>query len=105
MRFAEEMNEGAVTLTSLVPTQVHDLVQCALACPPSLRAVVVGGAELDPVLGERARELGWPVLQSYGMTEAASQVATASLASLDRPYASSPRPRSTRCSARARISR
>ncbi len=65
-----------ITLTSLVPAQVHDLVQQRLFAPDTLRAVVVGGGGMSRDLGLRALELGWPVLQSYGMTETASQVAT-----------------------------
>jgi O-succinylbenzoic acid--CoA ligase len=42
-----------------------------------LRAVVVGGGALDETLRIRAAELGWPLLPSYGLTETASQVATA----------------------------
>ena len=75
-----------VTIISLVPTQVYDLVEAGLVAPSSLRVVVVGGGSLEIELGQRARDLGWPVLQSYGMSEAGSQVATASLDSLDVPY-------------------
>jgi O-succinylbenzoic acid--CoA ligase len=71
------------TLSALVPTQVFDLVQAGLEAPVTLRAVVVGGGSLDPELYAKARALGWRVLPSYGMTETASQVATASLRSLD----------------------
>ncbi|HYK00566.1 MAG TPA: AMP-binding protein [Thermoanaerobaculia bacterium] len=70
-----------ITLSSLVPTQVRDLVNARLKAPQQLRAIVVGGGALEPILYEQARELGWPVLPSYGMTETCSQVATATLAS------------------------
>jgi o-succinylbenzoate---CoA ligase len=70
------------TLSALVPPQVHDLVSARLASPPSLRAVVIGGARLEPALYAAARRLGWPCLPSYGLTETCSQVATAPLASL-----------------------
>jgi o-succinylbenzoate---CoA ligase len=60
------------TLAALVPAQVRDLVEAGLAPPASLRAVVVGGGALDPVLIQ-----DWPLLPSYGMTECCSQVATA----------------------------
>lgn len=70
-----------VTLASVVPAQVRDLVEAQLRAPQQLRAVVVGGGALDAVLYSDARELGWPVLPSYGMTETCSQVATATLAS------------------------
>lgn len=75
-RFAQVCAQERITLTSLVPTQVYDLVQQRLAAPDSLRAIVVGGGALSKDIGQRAIELGWPVLQSFGMTEAGSQVAT-----------------------------
>jgi len=75
-RFAEQLEKHECTLTSLVPTQVHDLVACELKAPSSLRALVVGGSGMNEREGQAARDLGWPLLQSYGMTEAASQVAT-----------------------------
>ncbi len=64
------------TLSALVPAQVHDLVKARCRAPRTLRAVVVGGGALAQVLRDSAVELGWPLLQSYGLTEAASQVAT-----------------------------
>lgn len=74
------------TLTSLVPTQVFDLVETGMRAPSSLRAIVVGGGALSKPLGTRARELGWPVLQSYGMTETCSQVATEPLDHLSQAF-------------------
>ena len=70
-----------MTLSSLVPAQVSDLVSVRLQPPPRLRFIVVGGGALNDDLYNAARELGWPVLPSYGMTETCSQVATATLAS------------------------
>lgn len=80
--FHQSLIDQRITLSSLVPTQVHDLVEHGLTSPPSLRAVVIGGAALDPQLYRRARRLGWPLLPSYGLSECASQIATASLTSL-----------------------
>ncbi len=71
------------TLTSLVPTQVYDLAARRLSPPPSLRAVLVGGARLEKDLYLAARRLGWPLLPTYGSTEVASQAATAELSSLE----------------------
>ena len=67
------------TLTSLVPTQLHDLVEAGAKPHPSMRAAVVGGGALDEVMRARALALGWPILPSYGLTEACSQVATAEI--------------------------
>jgi O-succinylbenzoic acid--CoA ligase len=75
--YAARAHAAGATFSSLVPTQVHDLVAARLSPPPALRAVVVGGASLDAYLRGEAVALGWPLLPSYGLTEAASQVATA----------------------------
>lgn len=75
--FARFVGERGCAWSSLVPTQVIDLVREGIEAPACLRAVVVGGGRLERAEGEAARRLGWPVVQSYGMTEAASQVATA----------------------------
>lgn len=80
--FVERLNDSKVSLLSLVPTQVFDLVSQKRRAPNYLRAVVVGGAALSPQLRNDARALGWPLLPSFGMTEACSQIATASLESL-----------------------
>ena len=68
-----------MTLASLVPAQVSDLVELQLPAPANLRAVVVGGGALPDALYTSGRELDWPLLPSYGMTETCSQVATATL--------------------------
>ncbi|HHH13629.1 MAG TPA: hypothetical protein ENJ98_05280 [Thiolapillus brandeum] len=67
-----------VTHLSLVPTQLHRLLQHepGFRPPPELRVVLLGGAPADPALVQRALALGWPLCPSYGLTEAASQVAT-----------------------------
>ncbi|RMF05138.1 MAG: o-succinylbenzoate--CoA ligase, partial [Chloroflexi bacterium] len=44
---------------------------------PQLRVILVGGAEVSPQLADSCRELNLPVAATYGLTEAASQVATA----------------------------
>jgi len=64
-----------VTLTSLVPAQVRDLVEERIRAPRSLRSVIVGGGALDSELVKKARLLGWPIELTYGMTETSSQVA------------------------------
>lgn len=86
LSFREALEKYKITLTSLVPTQVYDLVSSGYQCPESVRAIVVGGERMNNGLGNKARELGWPVLQSYGLTEAGSQVATQSLGSLQNEY-------------------
>lgn len=82
--FAERIMSVGATLISLVPTQVYDLVQAKVKSPPCVRAVLVGGGALAPELFIQAREFGWPILPTYGMTEVCSQIATARLQSLKR---------------------
>lgn len=76
--FMRRAEETGATLASLVPAQVHDLAGLNCRAPASLRAAVVGGAALDESLLTAMRSRGWNLLPSYGLTEAASQVATAS---------------------------
>jgi o-succinylbenzoate---CoA ligase len=90
--FTHWLAERRVTHTSLVPTQVHDLVGAGCHAPGGLVALVIGGGRLDAEAGSAARALGWPVLASYGMTEAASQIATQPPDALARPYKPSPLP-------------
>jgi O-succinylbenzoic acid--CoA ligase len=75
--FARLCETERVSLSALVPAQVVDLVSASLRAPRSLRAIVVGGGALRADTYRAARELGWPVLPSYGMTECCSQIATA----------------------------
>lgn len=82
--FLKRLKDNKISLTSLVPTQVYDLVALGRPAPAGLRAVVVGGGGLDPNVYKKARALKWPLLPSYGLTECASQVATAALNTLEK---------------------
>ena len=62
-----------VTLASLVPTMLARLLDAAPP-GPRLRAVLLGGAPADRALLTRARDAGWPVAPTYGLTQACSQV-------------------------------
>ncbi|MEZ4458263.1 MAG: AMP-binding protein [bacterium] len=67
-----------VTIVSLVPTMLHRLIQAGMEkqTDSRVRAVLLGGgpADQDAIAWCTAR--GLPVLQTYGMTEACSQVTT-----------------------------
>ena len=65
-----------VSVLSLVPTQLVDLITVGFSCPESMRVAVVGGGALDEEVLNEAINLGWPVQLSYGMTETGSQIAT-----------------------------
>jgi len=65
-----------ITLISLVPTMLHRLLAAETVWPQSMRLILLGGAAAPPELLAQAREKGLPVAPTYGLTEAASQVAT-----------------------------
>lgn len=90
VRFAKWIGDEGITHVSLVPTQIHDLLAEGLHAASALVAVVVGGGKLTAEAGQAVRDNGWPVLASYGMTEAASQIATQSIELLEVPYVDSP---------------
>ena len=71
------LGEQPVTHISLVPTMLRRLLDIGATPPPSLRCALIGGDRLDPALAASALDAGWPVFSSYGLTEATSQVATA----------------------------
>lgn len=60
---------------SLVPTQLHDLIQRQYPASPNLKAVLIGGADLNQGLAKNAEKIGWPIHQTFGMTETASMIA------------------------------
>lgn len=74
---ARALGELAVTHLSLVPAMLHGLLAAGARPPGSLRAVLLGGAATPPELAERALSAGWPIALTYGLTEAGSQVTTA----------------------------
>jgi o-succinylbenzoate---CoA ligase len=65
-----------VTLASLVPTTLARLLDAGLKAPNPLRVALIGGGPLPPALAAQAQEAGIPVAQTYGMSEACSQVTT-----------------------------
>jgi O-succinylbenzoic acid--CoA ligase len=75
-RATDALLEGGITLASLVPAMLGRMLDAGLANPPALRAVLLGGAPADPTLLTRATAAGVPVAQTYGLTEACSQVTT-----------------------------
>jgi o-succinylbenzoate---CoA ligase len=73
--FTSTLVDKKATLTSLVPTQLYDLVKSNIKAPSSLRRVFVGGDYLSDLIKEKAIALGWSVVRTYGMSETCSQIA------------------------------
>lgn len=77
LRFLEQFEKSGANWVSLVPTQLVDIVKAKKSAPTDLRGTILGGGALATNIFEQAQKLGWRIHQSYGMTEACSQIATA----------------------------
>jgi O-succinylbenzoic acid--CoA ligase len=89
----DSLRREQVAALSMVPTQLQWLLDASGTSPrlpPSLRAVLVGGGPAPASLLQRARAAGFPVLQTYGLTEACSQVATERPSEVDGTTAGAP---------------
>ncbi len=72
----QALMEREITLVSVVATTLRRLIDGGLSHPPALRCALAGGGPLPRALLERARAAGVVVSETYGLTEACSQVAT-----------------------------
>src|SRR5690606_33823888 len=72
------IDEDGVTIVSVVSSMLQRMLQArgAKPYPATLRCVLLGGGPAPRPLLEQCADLGVPVVQTYGLTEAASQVAT-----------------------------
>jgi len=75
-RVAAALGAGEITLVSLVATMVRRLAEAGLDSAPRLRAALVGGGPVPRGVLEWGADRGLPLIQTYGMTETASQIAT-----------------------------
>ena len=73
----DDIREHDATCVSLVPTMLRRMLSARGTLPGSLRFALVGGAPCPSELIERCRDYSVPICPTYGMTETASQVATA----------------------------
>ena len=82
-------DDPAMSHVSLVPAQLARLLDAAAAVapPPSLRAVLLGGGTIPSALVTRALDAGWPVVPTYGLSEAGSGVTALATADGARPPA------------------
>ena len=76
-RVARLLREGDITLASLVPTMLARVLDAGGRPGPRLRRVLLGGGPVPPGLLKRAVEAGFPISQTYGLTEAGSTVTLA----------------------------
>jgi len=85
-RVADDIDRYDVSVVSLVPTMLAEMLERRGTLSESLRAVLLGGAPAPDSLIERCRNYSVPVFPTYGMTETASQIATARpAAAFDQP--------------------
>src|SRR4051812_10388012 len=76
-RTARTLREGDITLASLVPTMLARILDAGGRPGPRLRRIMLGGGPCPPALLRRAADAGFPVSQTYGLTEACSTVTLA----------------------------
>jgi len=76
---AARLQSGDVTLASFVPVMLQRILECApdFVAPQALRAILLGGAATPDALLEQAVARKLPIARSWGMSETASQIATA----------------------------
>ncbi|MEM6284870.1 MAG: o-succinylbenzoate--CoA ligase [Chloroflexota bacterium] len=75
-RIQHSFDHHGITMISLVPTMLYRMIEAGVRWPDSLRLILLGGAAASPELLQRAFDMGLPIAPTYGLTEAASQVAT-----------------------------
>ena len=76
-RTARATREHDATGISLVPTALHRIFEAGTRLASSLRFVLLGGAAASDSLIDVCEKRGVPVYPTYGTTETASQIATA----------------------------
>lgn len=90
-RVAALLRRGDLTHASFVPTALTRVLdQPGAPFSSSLEALLIGGGPMGVELLRRARALRLPVLQTYGLTEACSQVTTERLTEADGTTAGAP---------------
>jgi o-succinylbenzoate---CoA ligase len=90
-KVSKTLSDGDISLLSLVPTQLIRLLDAGadLSHP---RAILIGGGPVPPDALSEALGRGAKVVQTYGMTEACSQITTLSTEDAERKNGSAGRP-------------
>ena len=88
------IDEEGVTVGSVVGTMLRQMLKerHERPYPPTVRCLLVGGGPVSSSLLAACQRLGLPAVQTYGLTEAASQVATERPGETLRPPGSVGRP-------------
>ncbi len=90
-----EVDAGDVTIVSVVATMLQQMVSARpedRPYPRRLRCVLLGGGPVGPALRDACARRGVPVMPTYGLTEAASQVTTCAPADAPGPPGSAGKP-------------
>jgi O-succinylbenzoic acid--CoA ligase len=90
-RIATSLESDGVTLVSLVPTGLVRLLEAGVDISGP-RAILIGGGPVPMAVLEEAAGRGATVVQTYGLTEAASQVTTLAPAEAEGKLGSAGRP-------------
>lgn len=90
----EAMDRHRVTHASFVATTLQRVLEDrqGRAFDAAVQAALIGGGPVEPELLVRSRALGLPCLQTYGMTEACSQLTTEAMDDADGRTAGVPLP-------------
>lgn len=75
---AARLDSGAIQLASFTPAMLTAVLDArpARSFPPTLRALLIGGAATPDALKQRCASLNVPIRTTWGMSEAGSQVCT-----------------------------
>ncbi len=76
--FGDWLKDHKIRYLSLVPAQVHDLVRAEISAPETVKKVFIGAGSVNQKLRESFLKLGWPGIETYGMTETAAMIAAGS---------------------------
>jgi len=91
---SRSLEREGITHVSLVAAMLRRILETRndARAPATLRCVLLGGGPTPAPLLERALALGYPIAPTYGLTEAASQVATRPPGEIRAPHANRLRP-------------
>jgi O-succinylbenzoic acid--CoA ligase len=92
---AHEVDAGDVTIVSVVAPMLQQMLNARpedRPYPQRLRCVLLGGGPASRALLDACAQRGVPVVQTYGLTEAASQVTTCAPADAPGPPGSAGKP-------------